>query len=51
MGAPEIVPFLNVSDAEAFVDRYGGRLVGLGDIPDDAVLAPVDTDAVLEVPE
>ena len=51
MGAPETVPFRNVADAEAFVDRYGGRLVGLGDIPDDAVLAPVDTDAVLEVPE
>lgn len=51
MGAPEIVPFRNVPDAEAFVTRYGGRLVGLEDIPDDVVLAAVDTDTVLEVPE
>ena len=46
-----IVPFRNAPDAKTFANRYGGRLVGLADIPDDAVLAPVDTGAVLEVPE
>ena len=51
MGAPEVVPFAKMAAAEAFVRRYGGRIVAMVDIPDDAVLGPVDPDARLEVPQ
>lgn len=50
MGAPEIVPFARAEDAEAFVARYGGRAMALEDVPDDAVLAPVELNAPLEEP-
>jgi len=50
MGAPEVVPFMKVGDAQAFADDYGGRVVALADIPDDAVLGPVNPNAPLEVP-
>ncbi|RVT81817.1 copper resistance protein CopZ [Rhodobacteraceae bacterium CCMM004] len=51
MGAPEVVPFARAEDAAAFVGRYGGRVVALTDIPDDAVLGPVDPAVSLEVPQ
>jgi copper chaperone NosL len=50
MGAPEVVPFADTQGAEAFIARYGGAGVALADIPDEAVLGPVDLDQVLETP-
>lgn len=50
MGAPEVVPFARREDAEAFTTRYGGRIVTLDDIPDEAVLGAVDPDAELQEP-
>ncbi|MCW3784020.1 nitrous oxide reductase accessory protein NosL [Defluviimonas salinarum] len=50
MGAPEIVPFADPAEAEAFISRYGGRAVPLAEIPDEAALAPIDLDAKLETP-
>jgi len=44
MGAPEIVPFSDISDAEGFVEANGGVVMRLEDVPDDAVLTPVDLD-------
>lgn len=41
MGAPEVVPFGDARSAGTFADRHGGRIVTLSDIPDEAVLAPV----------
>ena len=46
MGAPEIVPFAKAADADAFIARHGGRRIGLADIPDSAVLGPVDPEFV-----
>jgi copper chaperone NosL len=39
MGAPEVVPFGQESDAESFAARHGGRIVALGDVPEDYVLS------------
>ena len=50
MGAPEVVPFARREDAEAFATRYGGRIVTLDDIPDEAVLGAVDPEADLQEP-
>lgn len=50
MGAPEIVPFHSPDAATAFVDIYGGEVLPLDAIPDDAVLAPVDLTLTLETP-
>ena len=50
MGAPEIVPFATQLDADAFTARYGGAVVSLEEIPDDAALGPVDLDDKLEEP-
>ena len=50
MGAPEVVPFARREDAEAFITRYGGRIVTLDDIPDEAVLGAVDPEAELQEP-
>ena len=50
MGAPEVVPFARREDAEAFATRYGGRIVTLDDIPDEAVLGAVDPEAELQEP-
>lgn len=50
MGAREVVPFANPSDATAFIDRYGGTNLPLSDIPDTEVLGPVDLDLKLETP-
>lgn len=51
MGAPEVVPFAERAAAETFAARYGGRIVALAEIPDGAVLGPVDPDRPLEVPQ
>lgn len=42
MGAPEAVPFAAQEAADSFVARHGGRVVGLDDIPEEYVLAPVE---------
>lgn len=42
MGAPETVPFSTREAARAFADVHGGAVMALVDIPDAAVLAPVD---------
>ncbi len=45
MGAPELVPFAEASEAEDFARRRGGRVMRLADIPAEMVLAPVELDA------
>ena len=50
MGAPEIVPFGTLDGAGAFISTYGGRVLPLTEIPDDAALGPVDLDLALETP-
>ena len=45
MGAPETVPFSTRALAEAFARAEGGRVLTLGEIADDMVLAPVKTGA------
>lgn len=42
MGAPETVPFSDRDAAQAFAAAQGGEVMRLDQIPDDAVLAPVD---------
>lgn len=42
MGAPELVPFARRQAAEAFAAENGGSVLTLGEIPDHAVLAPVE---------
>lgn len=46
MGAPELVPFSTPEAARAFAAQYGGTLMSLDRIPDNAVLAPVDQTAL-----
>lgn len=43
MGAPETVPFARREAAEAFATAEGGAVLTLAEIPDEAVLAPVET--------
>ncbi|WP_264212534.1 nitrous oxide reductase accessory protein NosL [Leisingera thetidis] len=50
MGAPEVVPFAAPEEAARFAGRFGGTVAGFDDIPDDAVLGPVDLDQQLETP-
>ncbi len=50
MGAPEIVPFANETDAQDFIARYGGAAMALDDIPADAAMGPVDLNTPLEEP-
>ncbi len=50
MGAPEIVPFATDADAQAFIARYGGAVMPLDEIPDDAAIGAVDLDQELEQP-
>lgn len=38
MGAPEVVPFSSRQDAQAFAAQYGGEVLTLDEIPDDALL-------------
>ena len=42
MGAPEIAPFGDIEQANAFAAERGGRVLRLQDIPADAVLSPVE---------
>ncbi|MFP7570090.1 nitrous oxide reductase accessory protein NosL [Marivita sp. S2033] len=42
MGAPELVPFSDPTKAETFAKENGGEVMQLAEIPDSAVLAPVD---------
>jgi len=44
MSAPEIVPFSSAEAAARFAARHGGAVRAFADIPDDAVLAPVEID-------
>lgn len=41
MGAPEIVPFADLADANAFAAERGGEVMALSAIPDSAVIAPM----------
>ncbi|SFL19282.1 nitrous oxide reductase accessory protein NosL [Shimia haliotis] len=50
MGAPEIVPFAELDDAAEFAARWGGSVVALEAIPDEAALGAVDLNAPLETP-
>lgn len=43
MGAPELVPFSSAEAAQGFANDNGGAVMRLTDIPDSAVLAPVDS--------
>lgn len=43
MGAPEAVPFASLEVAQAFVASEGGVIMSLAQIPDEAVLAPVES--------
>jgi copper chaperone NosL len=40
MGAPELVPFADPAEAEAFAAANGGIVMGLQDIPDSAIAPP-----------
>lgn len=40
MGAPELVPFSRIEAARAFAADFGGEVMTLDAIPDEAVLAP-----------
>jgi len=42
MGAPEAVPFGDRAAADQFAGTHGGTVVAFGDIPEDAILGPVD---------
>lgn len=41
MGAPELVPFADLTDAQAFATEKGGRVMVLEEIPDDALTTPI----------
>lgn len=51
MGAPEIVPFGTADGAADFVSRYGGQVLPMSQIPDEAALGAVDFAQVLETPK
>lgn len=42
MGAPELVPFSDPAAAQDFAATHGGAVMTLDEIPDTAVLAPVE---------
>lgn len=42
MGTPEIIPFAEAAKADAFAMANGGTVMRLSEIPDAAVLAPVE---------
>jgi copper chaperone NosL len=50
MGAPEIVPFAKAEEAQPFLERHGGSLMSLAEIPEETVLGPVDLSQVLDTP-
>ena len=44
MGAPEVAPFSDRSDANLFVERFGGQILTLDEVPDDALLGAWEND-------
>lgn len=48
MGAPELVPFADPALAADFAAQNGGSVMTLDQIPNEAVLAPVDLDGVAQ---
>jgi len=42
MGAPELVPFADRTEAEDFARQHGGSVLSLTEISDELVLAPVE---------
>jgi len=44
MGAPEQVPFASKAAAGKFMQKYGGHVATFSEIPDSAVLGPVEMD-------
>ncbi|MFT0531255.1 nitrous oxide reductase accessory protein NosL [Castellaniella hirudinis] len=50
MGAPDALPFARPEDAQAYAQRYGGRVVGFGDMPEDYILRYREPDAPTAVP-
>ena len=44
MGAPEVAPFGTRAAAESFAARHGGEIMGLDQIPTQAVLGAIDFD-------
>lgn len=50
MGAPEIVPFDTVENAQIFIAAYGGQTFTIDTIPDDAAIGPVNLNQPLETP-
>lgn len=51
MGAPEFVPFAAQAAAQSFVDRHGGRVMGLEMIPDALVSLANPSPALTEDPD
>ncbi|MDZ4089474.1 MAG: nitrous oxide reductase accessory protein NosL [Tabrizicola sp.] len=45
MGAPEVVPFADPAEAQAFAAARGGMVMALDEIPDSAVTAPISAAA------
>jgi copper chaperone NosL len=43
MGAPEAVPFRESAAAEEFAARHGGEVLAFDAVPEDHILAPVET--------
>lgn len=43
MGAPEAVPFRERAAADAFAARHGGEVLVFDTVPEDRILAPVET--------
>lgn len=50
MGASETVPFAGRDAALAFASEHGGEIAAFGDIPSDAVLAPVPDQPMQQEP-
>jgi copper chaperone NosL len=48
MGAPEVVPFSDPARAGAFAQVNGGAVMTFDQIPNEAVLTPVDLDGVAQ---
>lgn len=48
MGAPEVVPFSDPAEAQAFAAEQGGVVMSLDEIPESAVTAPISSAATGE---
>lgn len=44
MGAPELVPFSNLTKAQVFARERGGEIMALSEIPAELVLSPIKID-------